>query len=494
MKKLVRLSGLVKLALPVLLAALTACTRTPPELQAVGDAADALGGRQKILSIKTLTIEGEGAAPNVGQNTMPDGELPVWKVTGFKRTIDLANGRMRMTQLRTAQFLFANANTQRQNQGLDGDVAFSTGPDGNATRASDAAMKDRRIEMLHHPVIIVRAALDPMTKLTGVRTSGNHQVVEMTTGKGEMLTLAIDTTTKLPSSVTSMSYNANMGDVAIDTTFSDYEDVGGLKLPRRITTKIDKYPQFDLMVSKNTVDTVDSVAGDLAAPAAVKAAAAPATPPQVVTAEPVAKGIWWLAGSGNHRSVVFEFDDHLLLYEAPLNETRSKAVIDKARSLSPKPLTHVVVSHHHFDHSGGLRVAVAEGLTVITYKDNIPFFKDLLARKHSIVEDALAKHPQAAKFEPVDDALTLKDKSMEVQLYHLKDNPREGTNLFAYVPRDRMLVQADLYDSTWQFHHWGQNVITNIEEIRKLKVDKQVPVHGAIESYAEMVKKMRANP
>ena len=36
---------------------------------------------------------------------------------------------------------------------------------------------------------------------------------------------------------------------------------------------------------------------------------------------------------------------------------------------------------------------------------------------------------------------------MEVQLYHLLDNPREGTNLFAYVPRDRMLVQADLYDA-----------------------------------------------
>ena len=55
-------------------------------------------------------------------------------------------------------------------------------------------------------------------------------------------------------------------------------------------------------------------------------------------------------------------------------------------------------------------------------------------------------------------------------------------------------MQADLYDSTWQFHHWGANVITNIEEIRKLKVDKQVPVHGGIQAYAEMVKTMRANP
>ena len=160
-----------------------------------------------------------------------------------------------------------------------------------------------------------------------------------------------------------------------------------------------------------------------------------ATPPQqVVTVEPVAKGIWRLAGSGNHRSIVFEFADHLVLFEAPFNETRSKAVIDEARKLSSKPLTHAVVSHHHFDHSGGLRVAVAEGLTIITHKDNEAFFKDLVARPWTVQPDALAKAPKPLNLQLVDDTLTLKDAAMELQLYHLLDNAREGTNLFGYVP------------------------------------------------------------
>jgi glyoxylase-like metal-dependent hydrolase (beta-lactamase superfamily II) len=169
---------------------------------------------------------------------------------------------------------------------------------------------------------------------------------------------------------------------------------------------MDQYLQFDLQVSKNAIDG-DTTA--LAIPAALKNAPVPDPPAVVVTAEPAGTGIWWLAGSGNHRSVVFEFDDHLVLFEAPLNEARTKAVIDKARTLSSKPLTKAIVSHHHFDHSGGLRTAIAEGLTIVTHRSNETFFKALVARQHSIAPDALEKNRRQATFQFMDDRLTLKD-------------------------------------------------------------------------------------
>jgi hypothetical protein len=468
----------------------SACSSAPPERQLIEDTAAALGGVDRIRALTSIAVEGQADAPNVGQNRMPDSELPNWKVTAYTRITDLANDRTDMTQSRQAAFQFAGALTQRQHQAQDGDVAVNFPPSGEPVRGSDAQARDRRREALHHPVAAVRAALAETSQVSNLRQEGDNDVVDVRTARGDVFQLSVSRVTKLPVRVAMLDAHPNLGDVVIATAISDYEDVSGVKMPKRLTTTIDKYPQLDLRVSKNAVD-VDTAS--LAAPAAVKSAPVPSPPQQVVTVEPVGKGMWWLAGSGNHRSIVFEFADHLVLFEVPLNEARSKAVIDQARTLSMKPLTHAVVSHHHFDHSGGLRVAVAEGLTIITQRANEQFFKDLVARPWTVQPDALAKAPKPLTLQLVDDTLTLKDEAMEVQLYHLLDNEREGTNLFAYVPRDRVLVQADLYDNTWARHLWGQNVLDNIER-RKLKVDRHVPVHGAIEPYAKMVENIKAKP
>ena len=75
------------------------CAGTSPQMQVIHDAAEALGGQARIERIRTLVLEGEGTAPNLGQNLTPDTELPVWKVTEFSRAIDPSKSRMRVKQV-----------------------------------------------------------------------------------------------------------------------------------------------------------------------------------------------------------------------------------------------------------------------------------------------------------------------------------------------------------------------------------------------------------
>jgi glyoxylase-like metal-dependent hydrolase (beta-lactamase superfamily II) len=201
----------------------------------------------------------------------------------------------------------------------------------------------------------------------------------------------------------------------------------------------------------------------------------------------VARGVWWLAGQSHH-SVAVEFQDHLLLIEAPQNEARALAVIAKARELRPgKPLTAVVNTHHHFDHSGGIRAAVAEGLTIITDRANAAFYQEAVGRAHTIVPDALAKNPKPLKLEPVEREMELRDNSMIVNLYHIDRSPHADTLLMAYLPKQRILIEADVFTPGAAVHPFEANLIENVTG-RKLLVDRIVPIHGTIAPYTELAK------
>jgi hypothetical protein len=267
---------------------IAACSQATPEQQIVNDAAEALGGADRIQAVKTLVLEGEGTQYNLGQDVTPDASGQTFAVTDARYAVDVAGARTRFELTRRPNFtFFQGPQAQRLVQGLDGVLAYNVAASGTATRAPEAVATERRITLYHHPITAVRAALDPMAKVSNAHTMDGQSMVDVTTPDGISFMLAIDPMTKLPTRTASRADNTNLGDVVMDTRFADYQNVGGVQMPTRFTMRVDDFTTAEYRVTKQTVD---GDAGDLAAPAETTKATPP--PPPTIAVEQLAPGIW----------------------------------------------------------------------------------------------------------------------------------------------------------------------------------------------------------
>ena len=470
---------------------LSGCGPASPEMQVIEDVAEALGGMRAVQNAETVVIQGRGTNFRLGQNNYPDASLHEWEVSEFTREIDFVNGRWRQEQLRTTNFLTGNPFVnQRQISAVDGDVAFNISADGTARRASSQVGRDRKAELYHYPVSLLQAATAEGATVSNLLQEDGQDVVDITTAEGDLFTLFVDSETHFPSKIVSTSYHSNLGDVALETAFDGYAESGGLggfqarlTLPRRIRWSIDRFQTAEIIASNTSIN---GELGDLAAPQEVRSAEAPMLSASV-TVEEVTSGVWYLAGQSHH-SVLVELAEYLVLIEAPQHDVRTLAVIDTARELRPdKPLRYVINTHHHFDHSGGIRAAVSEGLIVITHELNRPFIEDIVARQHTITQDALARNPQPLVIEtvPGSDRYVLDDGGRSLEIYPILDDLHSDSFLMVYLPGDRLLVEADGFNPGARVNPYAESLLKNIEA-RQLRVDRVLALHGSIVPFSEL--------
>ncbi len=476
---------------------MSGCAQQTPEMQLINDVAEAIGGMRTVEDTESLVIDGSGSTFNIGQNRTPE-ETPGVRheISEFTRKVDFVNGRWRHEQLRTTNYLTGRpVFDQRHITALDGDVAFDVASDDTIERVSSLEAKNRKDSLYHNPVGIIKAAIAEGATTSSLRQESGQNVVDVMTVDGDQYTLYVDAETQLPTKVTSASYNSNLGDVTLETEFDAYGETGGLgfearlTLPRKITRKLDGLVAADYTISNVAVN---GDVGDLSAPEEASGAEAP-TPSANVSVEEVSTGIWHLTGQSHH-SVLVEFPEYLVLIEAPQNDTRTLAVIEKARELQPeKSLRYVINTHHHFDHSGGIRAAVSEGLTVITHELNRAFFEDIVGRQHTVLPDALAMNSQPLAIEtvPGDDRYVLESGRQSLEIYPILNSPHGDTLLMVYFPRERLLVEADVFSPGSPAAPFAANLLENIEE-NNLRVNRVVPIHGDVVDFSELEETVKA--
>ena len=420
-------------------------------------AAEAMGGLERLQALESLTMTGFGQNLNQqgGANPSPDPHAPSkWQATnGVARDFDLVNGRARYSDRRSYLFPFAGR------QGLDwvATTRIETG-----------------VQVLDHPLTALLAALDADTRLGPVTAESGDTVVEFTIESGETLWLAVDTPTMLPSFVRWVAPSTTLGDLTMTAHFTGYLPFDDVRLPVGLSTSVD---WRNLTIATLHVDGYEVDAGDFE-PVPPAPQPEPRVTPEAVATE-VAEGVWDVRYGGNGGAVV-EFDDHLTMFEAYASEEATFARLDLANTLVPgKRVTEVIVSHHHFDHSGGLRAAVSRGLRIIARRGNEQLFREMVARPAPNFPDALARNPQPLDFVPVDEHLVLEDDTMRVDVYHAVGHLHMAEAVFAYIPRHRIFLEGDFTTYDWDYHWWGDAYLDSVERYG-LDPVINIPVHGIV--------------
>ncbi len=107
-----------------------------------------------------------------------------------------------------------------------------------------------------------------------------------------------------------------------------------------------------------------------------------------------------------------------------------------------KPIKYLVLTHHHSDHAGGFREYVAEGTTIVTTVATKSSLEKAAATEASLLPKLSAKK---LNIETLDNKKRVfQDDKHVVELYNIGPNPHANEILVVYLPREKILFQADL--------------------------------------------------
>jgi glyoxylase-like metal-dependent hydrolase (beta-lactamase superfamily II) len=466
-----------------------------------GEPAGTLSAARAALGADTtrsITFSGSGRWYQFGQSPSAELPWPPFDVSNYTATIDYdaPAARVQMTRLQVVEpgRVRPTPVEQRVDQYVNGSSAWNlpvapAGASGSppAPQPQPAAVEERVMEIWTTPHGFLRAAA--ANNATSEAAAGGSKV-SFTVGGKHRYVGTINAQNQV-TAVETWIDNPVLGDTPVQFAYSDYRDFAGFSFPGRIVRTQGGYPVLEIAVSSVTANTPASF------PVPAGAANAP-TPPVTATSEPLAPGVHYIRG-GSHHSVAIEQTDHVVVVEGPQNEARSLAVIAKIKETIPgKPIRYLVNTHHHFDHSGGLRTYVDEGATIVTHQSNRAYYDRAWGAGRSLAPDRLAQSKKAATFEAVGDAHTLTDGKRTIQIHRLAGNGHNDGFLVVYLPAEKILVQVDAWAPTPPNvpppaapSPFALNLLENIERL-KLDVNQIAALHGPrVATFAEFAAAMR---
>ena len=476
---------------------LTALMTGSAAAQSVQGVLQSAATAMRMENLTSIQYSGTGWQGRVGQNVAPDRDWPRVELTSYTRTIDFA------TMASKEEYVREGSTNQITNL-VAGDYAWTLDAEGQPV-PQPAAAELRQLEILLTPWGFIKGAMAPganPTMVTRNEYGGRSTVISFIAFEKYRVNGTINPDGLLERTQTWVP-NPVVGDMYYENVYTNYREVGGVQIPRFHQhqdyddgANLPNVSGGDHAFGLETVsDLQPNVAATLTVPDNVMSARVPSVR---VESEAVSEGVWLIAG-GSHHSVAVEFADHVAVIEAPQNEERSLAVIDEVYRLIPnKPIRFIVTTHHHWDHLGGLRAYVHEGATVVTHEGNKPYYQEVLRAGPWVLQpDRLSLYPpeewsEGYIYETLSEKYVLSDETRTMELYHVQGLGHATGMLIAYLPNEKIVVQADIFNpSATTPNASARSFHRNLERLG-LDVETIVGIHGRPAPMSRLVELMGA--
>ncbi len=494
-----------------------------PALSTVDKAFVGIGGKESLQNLQSFVLETSGQRYISGEGFTPEQDVAAHTYDGSIVRYDVKNNRLAIDHKRTVQlFGFNAAQTYRElingNLGyLDGMESIFGAPGGNLLSDRTAAI--RRQQLLLNPHLLLKeAASNPAIAQNGgpaLLDGSLHQLLVFN-DPVYPLSLYVNTRTGQISKLVTLENDHLHRDIPVEVHYVGWESAGssGLLFPKEVFLAVNGRL---LLAETRKAVTVNATLED-------SLFAFPASASPVYNAEDaqrgtanhqfhmsfagigipldglqltvqgtkLAEGIFFLGGS-SHNTLAIEQAQGIVIVEAPLYPERSKAIIDWVKaepSFENKPITHVLATHHHDDHTAGLRAFVAEGAKVVVHESTAAYFREIFRSPSTIVKDPLALKPMAVTVLPVAEGqpLTLSDTTNPVTAYNLPTVHAQDALLF-YVSSAKVAFSSDLYNPGNGGSGIGngpKELYKAITETHKLDVATVAGGHGATAPFSEL--------
>jgi glyoxylase-like metal-dependent hydrolase (beta-lactamase superfamily II) len=459
----------------------------------------ALGGVEAIRAAEDVSIKGKGVAYARNQSV---GVLPPFDAMPHDESLFVNTGRQR--------FVFENRDPLPGGFVFGGKVVISGGQgffvnprDRTVAPLNPANLPAVTLNYVRRlPHLLLMAARDRAQTLRWLGEAEfegrRHNALAFATSNGVLMTLFFDARTNLLSKYEQMVSDPQTGDAVQETIFPGYQTVGGIKLPSgRITKRggevLEDVEHTDAFVNTRPAESA------FAKPEGFAELPAPAPPPTRETK--LADGVYLFESGAN--SLVVEFADHVLVVEPYAGGRGPKPTINKIKEMMPgKPVKYIVVTHHHDDHSGGLRSYIAEGARVVTTPANQNYFERMAAGTFTIARD----DQTSAARKPVFDFVTrgkhvFTDGEQIVEVMNIGPSPHAREMLIVYLPKEKLVFQGDLVnlpaDGKYAPSTVNDTTVHFYDTVKRMNLDVKriAAVHGpptTLEDLREAVEKKRA--